>query len=58
MCKKNLKNKKTKMLKSQEYSDCHEPLSQEWINGRPYLQTTCYINLRILAVAYLVTGLD
>ena len=20
------------MLKSQEYSDCHEPLSQKWIN--------------------------
>ena len=34
MCKKNLKNKKAKMLKSQEYSNCHEPLSQEWINGR------------------------
>ena len=30
--KKNLK--KTKMLKSQEYSNCHEPLSQEWINVR------------------------
>ena len=41
MCKKNLKekkkkktNKKTKMLKSPEYSSCLEPLSQEWINGR------------------------
>ena len=22
------------MLKSPEYSNCHEPLSQEWINGR------------------------
>ena len=22
------------MLKSPEYSSCHEPLSQEWINGR------------------------
>ena len=31
MCKKNLR--KNKMLKSQEYSNCHEPLSQEWING-------------------------
>ena len=31
MCKKNLR--KTKMLKSQEYRNCHEPLSQEWING-------------------------
>ena len=28
------KTKKTKMVKSQEYSNCHEPLSQEWINGR------------------------
>ena len=33
MCRKN-QNKKTKMLKSPEYSNCHEPLSQEWINGR------------------------
>ena len=32
MCKKNLQ--KAKMLKSPEYSNCHEPLSQEWINGR------------------------
>ena len=24
--------KKTKMLKSLDYSNCHEPLSQEWIN--------------------------
>ena len=31
MCKKNLK--KNKMLKSQEYSDCPEPLPQEWIMG-------------------------
>ena len=31
MCNKNLR--KTKMLKSQEYSNCHEPLSQEWIMG-------------------------
>ena len=31
MCKKNLK--KTKMLKSQEYTKCHEPLFQKWING-------------------------
>ena len=29
-----VKPKKTKMLKSQEYSNCHEPLSQERINGR------------------------
>ena len=36
------------MLKSQEYSNCHEPLSQEWINGR----------LSKLAVAYVVTGLE
>ena len=28
MCKKNLQN--VKMLKSPEYSNCHE----EWINGR------------------------
>ena len=23
-----------KMLKSREYSNCHAPLSQQWINGR------------------------
>ena len=34
MCKKNLKKKKTEMLKSPGYSNCHEPLSQEWMNGR------------------------
>ena len=32
MCTKNLK--KTKILKSQEYSNCHKSLSQERINGR------------------------
>ena len=32
MCEKNLI--KTKMFKSQEYSNCHEPLSQEWVNVR------------------------
>ena len=26
--------KKIKMLKSPEYSNFHEPLSQEWINGK------------------------
>ena len=26
--------KPKKMLKSREFSNCHEPLSQEWINGR------------------------
>ena len=42
MCKKNLK--KSKMLKSQEYSNCHEPLSQEWINGR-YRTSKQYVTL-------------
>ena len=55
LCKEQLKKKKKKMVKSQEYSNCHEPLSQEWI---PNLQTICCVKLRILAVAYLVTGLD
>ena len=26
--------KQTLMLKSPEYSNCHEPLSQEWVNRR------------------------
>ena len=32
ICRK--QEKKDLMLKSQEYSNCHEPLSQECINGR------------------------
>ena len=32
--KKEQKLKKTIMLEQQEYSNCHEPLSQKWINGR------------------------
>ena len=32
VCEK--KPKRTKMLKSKEYSNYHELLSQEWINGR------------------------
>ena len=30
------------MLKSYEYSNCHEPLSQEWINGR-YQTSKLYV---------------
>ena len=32
-CVRKTSKKKTKMLKLREYSNCHEPLSQEWING-------------------------
>ena len=45
------------MLKSPEYSNCHEPLSQEWTNGR-YRTSKQYVKPKILAVANLVTGLD
>ena len=46
------------MLKSPEHSNCHEPLSQEWINGRYQTSKKCYIKPNVLAVTYLVTGLD
>ena len=53
------KPKKTEMLKSQEYSNCHEPLSQEQMNwGVSNIQTTTNIKPSILEVAYFITHLN
>lgn len=61
------KPKRTKMLKSKEYSNYHELLSQEWIMGDvpemdkweiPNFQTIRHIKPSILKVACLVTGLN
>ena len=55
------------MLKSKEYSNYHELLSQEWIMGDvpemdkweiPNFQTIRHIKPSILKVACLVTGLN
>ena len=56
-----VKPKKTKMLISQEFSNCDEPLSQEWIyrDTNPSicaLRKTKYTRSSI--VSYLVTGLE
>ena len=47
------------MFKSQEFSKCHEALSQEQKKWEiPNLQIIRYIKRSIPAVAYLVTGLE
>ena len=47
------------MLKSQEFASYHDPLSQEWINGR-YRTFKQYVTIKpaTLEVVYLVTVLN
>ena len=46
------------MLKSKEYSNCHEPLPRVDKWEIQNLQTLRYIKISTLPVAYLVKGLD
>ena len=50
-----VKPKKTNLIKSQESSNCHEPLSQERINGRYQTFKQCYkVGLDPITRSYLV----